>query len=67
MFPWRVDSSFLSVDPLPDGKIACGSGGLTVVVVQVRVDPVFWPDVATASSVLAFALVVLKVNDFERR
>lgn len=42
MSPRPVDSSFLSVDPIPDIELACGSGGLTDVVVGVQIDPVPW-------------------------
>lgn len=32
MSPRPVDLSFLFVDPVPDSKLACGTGGLTDVV-----------------------------------
>jgi hypothetical protein len=63
---WLVDLSFLPVNAIPDGKLACWSGGLTVVVVGVQIDPVLWRDARRASSVLVSTLEVLGVDGFGR-
>lgn len=61
-----VDFSSLPVDTIPGGKLACGSGGLTVVVVEVQIDPVLRRDARGASSVLVSSLEVLEADGFER-
>ena len=61
-----VDLSFLPIDPFS------GSGGMTVVILEVQIDPVLWPvlwgDARFASPVLVykFTLTVLEVDEFER-
>ena len=66
MSPRLVDLSFLFVGPIPDSKLACGSGGLTDVVVGVQIDPVRWRGVTRGTlSGRVFTLKDLEVVEFE--
>lgn len=57
-----VDLSFLPIDTFS------WSGGLTVVISGVQIDPVLWGDARCASSVLVFKFILtdLEADGFER-
>jgi hypothetical protein len=60
-----VSLTFLPADPISDGKLACGSRGSTVVVVEVQIDPVLWLDARGATLGLVFTSEG-EGGDFER-